>query len=125
MNDDNSAPMGEPPRITIHNIKSPFFRTVHADGLFGGVTPHGYIQMSFWNERAPIPQIIEHEIESNGTLGKEIEASRIGKTGLVREVDVDVIMNLETAIAVKKWLDEKITVLMTAVEEMKGLKIKA
>lgn len=93
------------------------FRAIHADGIFGGVTPSENIHMSFWSERNPIPQLIEYQINQDGTLGDEVTGSRIGKTGLVREVDVDVIMDLGTAIALRKWLDEKISILQTAVSQ--------
>lgn len=104
----NDSPQDNPKTIVMHYLKSPMFRTVHADGIFGGVTPHQNIHMSFWNERAAIPQIIEHEIKPDGTLGPEIMEARIGKKGIVREVDVDVVLDLATAISLREWLDDKI-----------------
>lgn len=87
--------------------------------MVGGVTPNGNVHISFFNERGPIPQLIEHEIEHDNSLGKEIVEARIGKIGVVREVDTDVIMNLATALAFKDWLDEKINTLQSAVNTQK------
>ena len=43
-------------RARFDYIKSQFFRSVHVDGVFGGVIPSGKsIRMSIWNERWPIP----------------------------------------------------------------------
>lgn len=102
-----------PSSILMHYLKSPMFRTIHADGLFGGITPRKNIHMSFWNERSPIPQIIEHKVKPDGTLGEEIIEARIGKNGIVREIDVDVIFDLTTAISIREWLDEKIRMLQS------------
>ena len=97
-----------PSSLLIHYVKSPMYRTVHADGIFGGPSPNLNIHLSFWSERAPIPQLIEHKVNPDGTLGEEVLEGRISKSGLVREVDVDVVMNLTTARALKDWLEEKI-----------------
>lgn len=100
-----------PDRILFHYLKSPMFRAIHADGLFGGVTPTGNIHAAFFSERNPIPQQIEHPILPDGQLGKEITESRVVRSGLVREVDIDVIFDLDTAVSFRDWLDEKIKIL--------------
>jgi hypothetical protein len=107
----NDSPQELPKTILIHYIKSPMYRTAHADGIYGGITPQRNIHMSFWSERTPIPQLIEHEIKPDGFLGNEIIGARIGKTGLVREVDFDVVLSLETAKAMIGWLSEKVMAL--------------
>lgn len=103
-------------RLQVHYVKSPMFRTIHADGIFGGVTSHLNIQMSFWNERTPIPQMIELELDENSIIGQEIPDARIAKQGLVREIDANVVIDLDTAIAFRDWLDTKIANLKHAIE---------
>jgi hypothetical protein len=103
--EQDAAPLAK--TMTYHYLKSPFFRAVHADGVYGGITPHGSIHMGFFSERNPFPTQTEYEITDN-KLGREIEESRIVKPGFVREVDVDVIMDLTTAIALQGWLTDKI-----------------
>ena len=95
--------------VEFHYIKSNTFRVVHADGVWGGPTPRGYITMAFYSERAPIPKRLVHEITSEGTLGRE--TSRDARAGIVREVDVEVMMDLDLAKGLLRWLEEKVTVL--------------
>ncbi len=91
-------------KIKYHFIKSNFFRVVHCDGVWGGLTSHRNIQMTFFNERNAIPQSTELEVTEDG---KAIE-TRQGKVGITRELEVDVVLNIETAKALQKWLEEKI-----------------
>ena len=63
--------------------------------------------MAFFNERNPIPQQIVHEIMESG-LGAEIKKERVTRGGIVREVEVDVLMNLDVAKSMHKWLGQKI-----------------
>ena len=98
-----------PENIDFHYIKSNDFRVVHADGVWGGATPRGYITMSFYSERHPIPRRLTHKISPNRTLGKETD--RDCKEGIIREIEVAVMMDLSMAKAFIPWLNEKITVL--------------
>lgn len=106
----------EPNRVTYHYIKSNHFRVAHADGVWGGVTPHGTIHANFYSERGPIPSRIVHEIR-DGSIGPEVIEEREVKSGPVREVEVGVVMDLATAKAFRDWLDEKIQGLQQALEE--------
>ena len=94
--------------IEFDYIKSTSFRVVYADGVWGGLTPRGLIAMSFFSERHPIPKKLVHEITDEGTLGKE--SSRESRAGIIREVDVEVLMDLAMAKSFRSWLDEKIKV---------------
>lgn len=97
-----------PQAITFHHIKSNFFRVIHADGVWGGVTPHLQIQMAFFSERLPIPEIVKHTITPDGQLGKEVVADRVTREGVVREIEASVVVSLEVAKVLRAWLDEKI-----------------
>ena len=94
--------------INFHYIKANQFRVIHADGVHGGLHPRGNIQMSFFSERVPIPKKVSHEIADDGRLGKEIVAERESRDGIVREVEVGVVMGVEEARALVKWLQLKI-----------------
>lgn len=90
-------------------IKSNSFRVVHVDGAFGGITPRGFIHMAIYNERGPIPKQITNRLKEDGSVGEEIFERRITREAIVREVEADLIFTKETAIVIRKWLDEKIT----------------
>ena len=99
---DNGAPS-----VQFHYIKSNHFRVIHGDGVWGGPTPRGYISMNVFSERSPIPQKIIHNIQ-DATLGEEIKTKREVKQGFVREVEVEVIMDLELAENLVTWLQAHI-----------------
>jgi len=98
----------KPTRIKFHYIKSSQFRVVHVDGFIGGPTPRLDLHVAIFSERAAIPQQIEHVVKEDGSLGEEIAANRIGKDGIVREVEFDAVMDLDVAKAFQKWLGEQI-----------------
>ncbi|NQU08599.1 MAG: hypothetical protein HQ583_08560 [Candidatus Abyssubacteria bacterium] len=92
--------------IRFDYIKGNFFRVIHVDGVFGGNSPQGNIRMCVWNERWPIPQQMVYELKEGGVLGKE--KNRITRGAVVREVEADLVMDVETAKRIKAWLEDKI-----------------
>lgn len=100
--------MDQPDKISFHYIKSNYFRVVHVDGAHGGITPSGQIFFSVYNQRAPIPQTTVHKVESNASIAEEIRDERTTKEGIVREVEVGLVMDLNTAESLHRWLAEKI-----------------
>ena len=111
----------KPARIKFHYIKNPAFRVVHVDGGIGGPTPRGSIHLALYSERAAIPQIVEHSLSEAGTLGEEL--GHEGKEGIVREIDIDLIMTIQTAAEIRDWLDKTIGK-MRQVEEASKLEAK-
>ena len=95
-------------QIRFHYIKSGYFRTVLADGAWGGVSPAGRINIVFYNERAPIPRIVTHSVKES-RLGEELE--RESRDGIVREVEVAVALDLPAAESLLTWLEEKVQIL--------------
>lgn len=92
--------------LMFHYIKNPNFRVIHADGAIGGITPSKFIHFSLYSERPAIPQTITHKLNPDGTLGEV--TSSTGKQGMIREMDVDIIVNLEAARSLRDWLDQTI-----------------
>lgn len=109
-----------PQDIDIHYIKSNSFRVVHCDGVWGGATPRGYITMSVYSERSPIPKVLTQEVKDNRLV--EPPVFKDGKKGIVREVDAAVIMDLEMAKSLVAWLQKHIDFLQKrrAVQDGKG-----
>jgi hypothetical protein len=98
---------GAPSKIKFHFIKANYFRAVHADGAFGGITPQGHVQMAVYSERRPIPLEITNTFDGN-QVGPEILEERVSKEGIVRELEVDLIMTVEVARSMQHWLEEQI-----------------
>jgi hydrogenase maturation factor len=103
--------------VAFHFIKSNSFRVVYANGAYGGITPRGEIHASFYNERSAIPRMIVHRIEE-GTLGEPLEI--VTRGGIVREVEVDLVMSPETAMDVGNWLIENAKKILELQEQSEG-----
>ena len=95
-------------RVRFHYLKSNLYRVVHVDGAYGGVSMDGTVQMQFYSERLPIPDITVHPLLEDGTLGEEIRSERVGRDGIVREVEIGAVFDLETARSLVGWLEDKI-----------------
>lgn len=92
----------ESKNIEFHYEKSGAYKTVHADGVYGGLTPSGNLYIAFFNERSPTSK---KEIIDFAT--KEVK-EREGKQGVFREIDVGIVMNYGVMIALRDWLNRKI-----------------
>lgn len=95
-------------RIPVNYQKSRNFRVVLAEGCFGGISPRGVIRSAFYNERSAIPQDGEITIRDGQAVTETVTNAR---EGLVREVEVEVVMDLTTALSYHVWLSEKLEVL--------------
>jgi len=104
-------------RVKFRFFKSTAFRAIHVDGAWGGVTPRGDIHMVLYNERPSIPDATFNVLTPEGRIGNEIPGSAEGSDGIVREVEVDAIMTLNTAKALHAWLTNKINYLENAITE--------
>jgi hypothetical protein len=99
----------EPSQIRFDYIKSNFFRVIRADGAYGGLTPRGNaIHIAFFSERSAIPLQDTFDREPGGGLGKLTD--RTVRQAVIREVEVDVMLDLDTARSVSQWLQERIRV---------------
>jgi len=103
--------MADRPRLKFDYIKSSQFRVVHADGAWGGITPRGGVFLTLYCERPPIPQQTVHEISDSMELGPELPEERVARDAVIREAEVGVLMDLVTAKALHRWLDDKIKTL--------------
>jgi hypothetical protein len=96
--------------VKITYLKSPGFRTVHADGALGGETPDLNVFIAFWLQRGVIPDVTIHAVTPDGGVNpipSEVTARSGG--GIVREVDFGVVMTLDAAKSFHEWLGQKIS----------------
>ena len=110
--------------IVFSYFKSNFFRVVHADGAWGGLSPRGDIHISFYNERAAIPDT--SRIAVSPATGEVLKPEEfVASSRFVREVEVDVVVDLATAYQLRKWLDDKIKTLEGVIAEAQQEKTNA
>jgi len=104
-----------PSSVKFHYIKGHNFRVIHTDGVIGGITPQRQIFLSLFSERAALPTMIEFQVSSEGALGAEVK--REGKEGLVREMDIGIILNADTAQQLSDFLQKQLLVLKESTPE--------
>ena len=75
----------------------------YVNGVYGGVTPRQEIHMHVFSERNPIPEEVTIEFGKKGEERKEIE--KVIGGDVVRIVQASLIMDYETAIAIRNWLN--------------------
>ena len=94
--------------IVINNIKNSGYRQVHVDGAHGGITPSGFINLNFYSQRAVIPKGTEFLVMDNGNIGDMIKNTEDSKSGLVREFEFGIYMDINTCINLREFLTLKI-----------------
>ena len=102
--------------VTVHNKVSPFYKPVHVDGVYGGITPRGLLNVSFFSERFPIPKSTEFKLNHKSKTVTKVKDSDDSKNGILREYEVGVYMNLEAAKSLSKFLVAKIEELEKALK---------
>ena len=107
-----------PSSVKFHYIKGHLFRVIHVDGAIGGITPQRQIFVSLFSERAALPTMIEFEVSPEGELGEEIK--REGREGLVREMDVGVVLSVESARDLADLLQRQLQVLEESTPEVES-----
>jgi hypothetical protein len=97
------------PEFTFKYIFTYDYNPVYTNGAHGGVTPRGELVVNFYQERQPLPNAMTHELNSNGTIGREVavEPDDLNRS-LVRFVSNGVVVNYQTARELHFWLGEKI-----------------
>ena len=95
-------------RLKCTYVKSPHLRVIEVDGVYGGITPQGLIEMSLFSERFPTPTEVEYEISAEGKMGAEVKGSRMAPKGFERELEVRAMIRPATAKAIVTWLQNGI-----------------
>jgi len=96
----------EPSEVSFDYIKSNCFRVIRVDGIHGGMgTNINTIQVALFSERRSIPKTETYPI-INGELGKPTK--KIARQAIIREVEVEAIVDLDTAKSIRSWLDNQI-----------------
>lgn len=96
-----------PARVNFDYIKGQDFRVIHVDGAIGSVTLNGHVHMALYSERPPIPRRTVFGVK-DGKLGEEILPERIARDAIVRELDIDLMMTIDVAESICKWLERKV-----------------
>ena len=107
-------------QLPIHFIKSTQFRVIHANGVWFGGDMQQNLHLTFFNERNPIPRKLILNVNSKGIILGEDIIKRDTKEGVVREMEIDVVLSLQAAMELHKSLGEN----LKAFQKMKSGKHK-
>jgi hypothetical protein len=107
-------------QLPIHFIKSTQFRVIHANGVWFGGDMQQNLHLTFFNERNPIPRKLVLNVNSKGIILGEDITKRDTKEGVVREMEIDVVLSLQAAMELHKSLGEN----LKAFQKMKSGKHK-
>ncbi|MBN1276886.1 MAG: hypothetical protein JXA35_05285 [Deltaproteobacteria bacterium] len=99
------------------------FKYVYSDGLkdcyvngaWGGVTPRKEIHMHLYSERHPIPKSVTHRIDKDGSPENTGEIFVGGD--VVRLIQASVVMNVDTAVALRDFLTKMIDTIVEPTKE--------
>ncbi len=98
--------MEEEKKIITHYIKNNDFKTIFSTGMYGGITINGLINVNFCVDRTAIPTKTESAVDLNtNTLKEEKKESR---DGIVKEVQIGVLMDVNMAKHTVAWLQQQI-----------------
>jgi hypothetical protein len=95
--------------IEFHYEKTSQYRVVHVDGAIGGFTPRGDLHVALYSERVTIPKRTVHEVVD----GELHQTQQDGKRGFMREIEVSLVMDKETAAALHEWLGTQLKAVVT------------
>lgn len=112
-------------QLPVHFIKSTHFRVVHANGAWYGGDNQGNLHVTFFNERAPIPKMMVVNLDERGAVAGEDESKRETKRGIVREMEVDIVLSLQVAMELHQTLGENLKSIHEALKLTASEKIKA
>lgn len=79
-----------------------------AHGVWGGVNPHGEIEISFYHESDIPPDSSEQTIGPDGAPGPERPDRHDSSRHIARHIHTRILLNYNTARALLEWLDERI-----------------
>lgn len=95
----------DPKSYITHFLKNSDYRTIFATGFIGGPTPNGLINIHVLTDRNPIPRSITMDMTQNPPK----ETDKDTKVGMIREVPVGLLLDINTAISLKEWLEKQIS----------------
>ncbi len=97
-----------PTRIRYEYQEEPGTKLQAAHGVWGGVNPHGEIELNFYTESDKMPLFSEREVEPDGTLGPELMPDDEDIRHITRTIHTKLLLNPRSAYAVFEWLAEKL-----------------
>jgi hypothetical protein len=84
------------------------YRIIAVNGIWGGATPRGQVQLDFFVERQGIPEVITNRLMEDGGIGPEVPGTRKPPTRLVRTMQVGILLTIEEAENVANFIRDRV-----------------
>ena len=95
-----------PQRITVLFRKDENYRLIPVNGVWGGVTSRGDIQVDLYHESLMRPSEVTHDLTPQGAIGPET-ARKPSQPLIERTVLVGMMLTAEQADSIGRWLRDK------------------
>ena len=82
------------------------YRIIASNGVWGGLTPRGQLQLDFFVEKLAIPDSIKNAISEDGRIGKELSRSPMKR--VVRRLQVGILLSIGEARDLIEFMNRKI-----------------
>lgn len=79
-----------------------------AHGVWGGINPHGEIEMNFYNESDKLPRFTVQSVAPDGSMGEEKIPDEQSTEQITRHIHSRVLLNYDTARAILEWLEDRV-----------------
>ena len=100
-----------PIQLKVHFIKSSCFRVVHASGAWYGGDGQGNLHLTIFNERTAIPKMTVVNLNEQGLVLGEDLSQRMSREGVIRELEVDIVFSIPSAVEFYRTLGENLKAL--------------
>lgn len=111
MSDETKEKPEEPPQIGIYYQKARHHRTIHADGVWAGLSPTAKVQFALYSELRPMPEFVLHQVTKEAGVGELLE--QVVKDGIIRETEISVVMDVPLAIQFISLLQQMVSQVQT------------
>lgn len=98
------------PKLKMETTFSPDFVPLYVNGAIGGINVKGEIVINFFAELNRIPKDQWYELDAEGrVVNPEVQPGQTsGDPTVERRIQSGIIMSVDTAIQVHKWLGQNI-----------------
>ena len=97
----------------------------YTHGVWGGINPHGELEMNFYTEYDKLPQSTECELSPEGIISPEDEGLDQAVKHFVRDIHSKLVMNVATAKGIMDWIGEQLEMMENSELEEDELIMKA
>jgi hypothetical protein len=101
--------------LDFHHVESAGFRTTYASGVVASLSLNGMVNLTFYIDRAPTPDLITYKIDGN-KIGAE--TNRIVRSGVLRELQQGILVDVQTATNIIKVLQQMIDMHKSSAEQV-------